>query len=223
MSKRLERYWRRGWMRIAEWPLLGSLATRFARAGLPPHTGRVSLSTLYPHGYLSPNARIFHGELVRGRQCFIGDGVLIYQDPKGGEVRFGDGVHVHENSTLQTGQGGSITIGSNTHIQPRCQFSAYAGRISIGERVEIAPGCAFYPYNHGMASGSPIQQQPIFSHGGIFIDDEAWLGYGVIVLDGARIGRGAVVAAGSLVSGEIPDEAIAAGVPARIIGSRRDV
>lgn len=209
-------------MRVAGWPLVGSLATRIARVGLPPHTGRVPLSMLRPYGYLSPNARISHGGFVRGHQCFIGDNVLVYHEDKGGAVQLGDKVHIHENTTLQTGLGGSISIGSNTHIQPRCQFSGYGGQINIGERVEIAPACAFYPYNHGMEMGSPIQQQPIFSHGGIFIDDEAWLGYGVIVLDGARIGKGAVVAAGSVVASEIPDHAIAAGSPARVIGSRQN-
>ena len=222
MIKRAERYWRRGWMRVASWPLVGSLATRIAQVGLPPHTGRVPLAMLRPHGYLSPNARISHGDFARGHQCFIGDNVLVYQETKGGAVQLGDQVHIHEHTTLQTGLDGAISIGSNTHIQPRCQFSGYGGQISIGERVEIAPACAFYPYNHGMEVGTPIQQQPIFSHGGIFIDDEAWLGYGVIVLDGARIGKGAVVAAGSVVASEIPEYAIAAGSPARIIGSRQN-
>jgi acetyltransferase-like isoleucine patch superfamily enzyme len=202
-------------------PVIDAMAKRLARLGLPPYTGCIPLANLHPRGYVSPDARIAHDGFVRGRHCFIGDGVLVYREEQGGEVRLGDHVHIHENNSLQTGQGGSIAIGSNTHIQPRCQFSGYKGSISIGARVEIAPACAFYPYNHGMAIGIPIQQQPIFSRSGIFIGDDAWLGYGVIVLDGAWIGNGAIIAAGAVVSGDIPENAIAAGVPARVIAARQ--
>ena len=50
--------------------------------------------------------------------------------------------------------------------------------------------------------------------------DDAWLGYGVIVLDGVRIGKGAVVGAGSVVTEDIPDGGIAVGVPARVVKMR---
>ena len=56
--------------------------------------------------------------------------------------------------------------------------------------------------------------------GGIVIDDDALLSYGVIVLSGVRIGKGAVIGAGSVVTRDVPDGAIAAGVPARVIRMR---
>ena len=92
--------------------------------------------------------------------------------------------------------------------------------VRIGEGCEIAPQCAFYPYDHGMRADQPIQAQPLSSNGGIVIDDGAWLGFGVIVLDGVRIGKGAVVAAGAVVKSDVPDFAIAAGVPAKVVGQR---
>jgi len=52
------------------------------------------------------------------------------------------------------------------------------------------------------------------------IESDVWLGYGVIVLTGVTVGRGSVVAAGSVVSRDIPPYSIAAGVPARVIGQR---
>lgn len=207
-------------MRFAAQPWLGRVAAWLAGIGLPPHYGRIPLSRLRSHGYTSPRARIAHHGLVRGNHCFIGDNVLIMRDAEGGTVELGDRVHIHEHNTLQTGADGSIRIGTDTHVQPRCQFSAYRGAVRIGERVEIAPACAFYPYNHGVEAATPIAMQPLESRGGIVIEDEAWLGYGVIVLDGAHIGRGAVVAAGAVVRGCIPDYAIAGGVPARVLGSR---
>ncbi len=63
-------------------------------------------------------------------------------------------------------------------------------------------------------------KQPIETKGGIVIADNVWLGFGVIVLDGVRIGNGAVIGAGAVVNHDIPDNAIAVGVPARIIKMR---
>jgi acetyltransferase-like isoleucine patch superfamily enzyme len=221
MKPKLERRWRRGWMKLAHRRPAGSLAARLAGLGLPPHTGKVQLARFSAEGYVSPSARISHDGFVLGQHCFVGDHVLVLREAGGETVELGDRVHVHEDNNLQTGQGGAIHIGSDTHIQPRCQFSAYIGDIRIGQGVEIAPNCGFYPYNHGMARHLPIRQQPLESRGGIVIEDEAWLGFGAIVLDGAAIRRGAVVAAGAVVSGEIPEYAIAGGAPARVIGMRR--
>jgi acetyltransferase-like isoleucine patch superfamily enzyme len=59
--------------------------------------------------------------------------------------------------------------------------------------------------------------------GGIVVGDDVWLGFGVVVLDGVRIGKGAVVGAGSVVTRDIPDNAIAVGVPARVVKMRGDM
>lgn len=110
-----------------------------------------------------------------------------------------------------------------THIQPRCQFSAYKGSIRIGCGVQIAPYCSFYPYDHGTDPGDLISKQLVRSKGDIVTDDDAWLGVGVCVLDGARIGKGAVIGANSVVTSDIPDYSIAVGVPARVVKSRAEL
>lgn len=79
-----------------------------------------------------------------------------------------------------------------------------------------------YPYNHGMSPDVPVRNQPLTSRGGITIGDDAWLGYGVIVLDGVHIGDGAVVAAGAVVVNNIPAMAIAGGVPAKVLRFRTE-
>ena len=212
--------WRRFWMRFAGISSPGRAATRMAALFLPPYYARVALARMNSNGYFSPKAIISHPILNLGRNIYIDDGVLIYQDKDGGNVELGDSVHLHRGTILQTGQGGSISIGSRTHIQPRCQLSAYKSPIVIGKEVEIAPYCAFYPYNHGMAAGKPIRHQPLQSKGGIFIDEDAWLSVGVIVLDGVRIGKGAVVGAGSVVTKNLPANSISSGVPARVVKMR---
>jgi acetyltransferase-like isoleucine patch superfamily enzyme len=87
----------------------------------------------------------------------------------------------------------------------------------------ISPNCALYSYNHGIEPDKPIRKQPLETKGGIVIDDDAWLGFGVIVLDGVRIGKGAVIGAGSVVTHDVPDNAIAAGVPARVVKMRDEL
>jgi acetyltransferase-like isoleucine patch superfamily enzyme len=154
--------------------------------------------------------------LFRSTGVFIDDRVLIYQDLNGGEVKLERNVQIYRDTILQTGAGGSITIGARTTIQPRCQFSAHKGSIQIGADVQIAPNCSFYPYDHGIAPDELIKNQPLQTRGGIVIEDDAWLGVGVIVLDGVRIGKGAVVGAGSVVTRNIEDGAVAVGSPARV-------
>jgi acetyltransferase-like isoleucine patch superfamily enzyme len=135
-------------------------------------------------------------------------------------VTLGANTHILRDCVLETGQGGTIAIGEDTFLHPRCQVMAYKGSITIGDHVAIAPGCAFYAYNHGFAAGQRIKKQPLESRGGIEIGDDAWLGFGVIVLDGVRIGDGAVVGAGSVVTESLPDNCIAVGNPARVVKER---
>lgn len=210
-------------MRSAGLTPWGKIATRLATWGAPPYKGRSYLAQLNERGFAAPDASIFHSDLRRGEHVFIGERVVIYQAHQGGPVELGNGVHLHRDSIIETGQGGSVIIGDHTHIQPRCQFSGYKGSIRIGRGVQIAPYCAFYPYDHSFEPNHLISEQPIYSKGDIVIGDDAWLGVGVCVLDGARIGKGAVIGAGSVVTGDIPDYSIAFGVPTRVMKSRTEL
>ncbi|MBK8899809.1 MAG: acyltransferase [Anaerolineaceae bacterium] len=221
--KRMNRYWSRFWMRFASLSPLGRLATRLATWSAPPYKARVYLSRLNPHGYVSPQATIHHPDLQRGKGTFIGDRVTIFQSRDGGAVVLEEGVHLYGDITIETGEGGAVVIGAETHVQSRCHFSAYKGSIKIGRRVEIAPNCLFYPYNHGTEPGQPVRSQPLASRGDIVIEDDVWLGAGVTVLDNVHIGQGAVIGAGSVVTKNIPANTIAIGVPARIVRSREAV
>lgn len=199
---------------------VGKMACGIAGLFTPPFYARVQLAEFGKHGYFSPGSTIHHSNLKLGKKVFVGDGVMIYEDNGGGSVDIGSGVHIHRQATIQTGQNGSVTIGEGTGIQPRCQLSAYLGNITIGKHVEIAPNCSFYPYSHGMDAGERIGKQPLISKGGITIEDDVWLGVGTIILDGVKIGKGAVIGAGSVVSKDIPEGAIAVGAPARVVKMR---
>lgn len=207
-------------MRHAGLGPMGRLAICLGSLFAPPYKGRHYLAHLTDRSYVSPSASIHHKHLQLEGNVFIGDHVTVYGGEGGGLVKLGKGVHIQRDCIIETGQGGKLTIGEDTHIQPRCHFSAYKGAIEIGRWVQIAPNCSFYPYNHSFKSGELIKKQVINTKRGIVIGDDAWLGVGVIVLDGAIIGTGAVIGAGSVVESEIPNGAIAVGAPAKVIKYR---
>jgi acetyltransferase-like isoleucine patch superfamily enzyme len=219
---RAKNSWEHFWMRFAGLSRFGRTATWFATWFSPTYFGRYHLIAMNRKGYISPSAKIHHNELSFGENNFIDDQVIIYKYEGGGAVHLSRSVSLHRDCIIQTGAGGSVHIGSNTHIQPRCIFSAFMSPIVVGSGVLIAPNCAFYPYDHGTATDKPIMNQPLKTKGGIVIGDDVWLGFGVVVLDGVRIGKGAVIGAGSVVTRDVPEGAIALGVPARVVRMRSD-
>jgi acetyltransferase-like isoleucine patch superfamily enzyme len=209
-------------MRFAGLSVRGRLATQLACLFVPKYMGRIQLSKLNDMGYISPNSTIQHDKLSRGKNIFIGDHVIIFKAGDGGPVVLDNGVFILGETFIHTGQGGKIKIGQNTHIQPCCHLLAYKGSIEIGKNVQIAPRCAFYPYDHGFLPGEPIYKQALTSKGDIKIGNDAWIGFGVIVLSGVTIGDGAVVGAGSIVTRSIPENSVAVGSPARVIRMRSE-
>ncbi len=202
-------------------PLVGGAALRAAMALIGPYKNRRTLMNLSHRSFISPRADIACPQLSLGRMVFIDDLVTIYAHRDGGGVAIGDYSSIQRFTILETIRGGKISIGQHTHIQAGCNLTAALGNIRIGNHVQLAPRCALYPYQHGISDlTTPIAQQPITSKGDIIIEDDAWLGVGVIVMDGVTIGRGAVIGAGAVVTKDIPPLAIAVGSPAKVIAHR---
>lgn len=116
---------------------------------------------------------------------------------------------------------GDVVIGERCVINPQCVL--YSGNgILIGNDVLVAPGTAIVPANHAFGRRDvPVREQGFVpSKGGVRIEDDVWIGANCVVLDGAHIERGAVIAAGSVVRGRIPAYEIWGGVPAKRLGER---
>jgi acetyltransferase-like isoleucine patch superfamily enzyme len=169
---------------------------------------------------VAPTASIPHLVLRTGENVYIGDRVIVWCEENGGPLELRDRVQIYGDNFIQMGAGAGISICEDTHIQLGCHFHAFLSAIEIGRNVEIAPRCAFYSYNHSIVPGMTIMSQPLESKGPIRIGEGAWLGHGVIVLAGVHVGAGAVIGAGSVVVRNIPENAIAAGAPARVIRLR---
>ncbi len=213
--------WQRLWLRGAGTSVTGRLCCRLACVFGPRYKGMARLAGMTANSFIAPSAVLENCQLQLGKSVFLGAGVVVYGSDVAAEVKIGDKSCVHKDTIIETGQSGHVEIGPHTHIQSRCQLSAYRGNIRIGSQVQIAPSCAFYPYNHGLAKDVLMRDQPLQSRGDIVLEDDVWLGYGVTVLENVCIGQGAVIAAGSVVRNNIPAYAIAAGVPARVVGQRK--
>ena len=222
LTKRFKEYWIRGWMKFAGPGPLGRLATRLATWFAPKFYGRNRMARMNVYGYISPKAEIDHSQLRTGPHIFIGDEVKIMEGAESGYIDLGESVELHRELTLHTGQGGNIMIGPRSSVHAGCYLIAYKSSIRIGADVQIASNAAFYPYNHGFAPGALIADQPLTSRGDIVLEDDVNIGFGVIVLDGVTIGKGAAVGAGSVVVQNIPPGAIAMGVPARVLRMRSE-
>jgi len=219
--KRLRYLILRALMLMSDRPVIGRCSLRLVARMVGPYKERKMLATITPKSYVSPWAEIRCRQLRIGAQCFVDDRVVIYGHHDGGEVVLADRVHIYRGTIIEVGQGGSVHIGEFSHIQPNCSLKGFVSDLRIGSQVQIAPQCTFSPYEHNFDDlDKPIWAQGLRSRGPIVVEDDAWLGVGVRVLEGVTIGKGAVIGAGAVVTHDIPPYAIALGVPAKVVGYR---
>ena len=138
----------------------------------------------------------------------------------GGSIKIGRSGRIMDYSLLMS-YGGDIEIGDDCSINPFCVLYGHGG-LRIGDGVRIAAHTVIIPANHSFADVNiPIWRQPE-TRSGIIIEDDVWVGAGCKILDGVRIGRGCVIGAGAVVTSNLPDFSIAVGIPARVVGNRKD-
>ncbi|MEA2625092.1 MAG: hypothetical protein QOD06_1137 [Candidatus Binatota bacterium] len=135
-------------------------------------------------------------EIVIGDRALVGRGSVI--KTRGGRIVLEDGADLSHNVRLTTGE-----------------------LIRIGKHVLLGPNCCIGGTDHRIDdTETPIAFQGLRYKGGVVIEDDVWLGINVTVLDGVRIGAGSVVAAGAVVTRDLPPGSLARGIPARITGTR---
>ncbi len=176
--------------------------------------------------FIGSHVTIRHPHMLSiGRSVIIEDYVFI--DPLSEQgVRLGHNVTIARYSTIQcTGViqhlGVGLTIGDYSAVGAYSFLGAQGG-ISIGSNVIMGPYVSFHAENHAYQRlDAPIRAQGV-SRRGIVVEDDCWIGARCTILDGVHIERGCVIAAGSVVTKSVPAYSIVAGVPARVIKSRRE-
>jgi galactoside O-acetyltransferase len=136
-------------------------------------------------------------------------------------IRLGDRIYIDRGFVLRACAGGAIVIGDDFGANGNVRLIAdCGGRIEIGNKVILGPNVVIRAADHAMERiDVPIRDQG-HAAGVIRIGNGVWIAANVVVLRDVSIGDHAVIAAGSVVTGDIPPYAVAAGVPARVVRVR---
>lgn len=136
------------------------------------------------------------------------------------KIAMGPGCNISPNAVFSNPE--RIEIGARLNLGARSTLWAgpSLGKIIIGDDVLFGPDVLVTAAGYRFNDGAPVTQQAM-DEADVIIGNDVWLAARVIVLPGARIGDGAVIGAGAVVTGEIPAYAIAVGTPAKVVGERQ--
>ena len=152
------------------------------------------------HNIANDKTKIQIGENTHIRSELL---VFLY----GGQIMIGDNCYLGHNSFIWSGN--SIKIGNDVFISHNCSvIDTNSHEIDYSQRAET--------YKDRLKYGNPKQESNIQT-APIIIEDHAWLSFNVIVLKGVTIGKGAIIAAGSVVTKDVPAFTMVAGNPAKFV------
>ena len=143
---------------------------------------------------------------------------LQLQIAKRATVRFGRFSWIGDGTKIRCHEG-VVEIGEKTVMGQECTISAYK-RVRIGEQCVIADRAMFIDFDHGVVEVErPIRVQGIYKRDCI-VGSNVWIGYGACFLRGIRVGDNAIVGTNSVVTKDVPANAVVGGVPAKVIRMR---
>lgn len=147
----------------------------------------------------------------------------IEDSTRGTLIKIGENTVVDSFVKIKPAGGlGDLIIGANCVINSGTVL--YTGNgITIGDNVAVAANCTFAPVNHEFQNKEVLIREQGFkaSKDGIIIEDDVWIGANCVLLDGAKLRKGCVIAAGSIVRGEIQPYSVNAGNPLSVISWRQ--
>ena len=143
---------------------------------------------------------------------------LEIQIGRRGRVRFGRFVWIGDGTKIRCHEG-EVIIGAKTVLGQECTISAYR-RVRIGEQCVVADRAMFIDFDHGVVEVErPIRQQGIYKRD-VDVGSNVWIGYGACILRGVRIGDNAIVGTNSVVTRDVPQNAVVGGIPAKVLRMR---
>lgn len=157
------------------------------------------------------------GQLARlGARVVFEAGVLVFHPEN---VEIGDDVYVGHQTILKGYYRNRMVIGDGTWIGQQCFFHS-AGGLTIGRNVGIGPGVKIVTSAHRTDEvDKPILHSTV-DFAPVVVGDGSDIGVNAVILPGVRIGAGVQVGAGAVVAEDVPDHAVVAGVPARLVRMR---
>ncbi len=193
----------------------GSLVDNMVVIGYPVRRGLHAIISGESRGTLKAMDEASKGSLI-GERAIVRSGTVVYErSTLGPGVETGHNVLIREETVIGRGS----LVGSGTIID---------GRVTIGEHVRIESGVYIPPYTR-IGDNVFIGPRAVFTNDryppssrlqGAVVEDDAVIGANSVILPGVRIGRGSVVAAGSIVTRDVPPGSVVMGAPARVVGTR---
>lgn len=166
------------------------------------------------HGTGKVNLKLLHH---LGKGVVLEDGVLIFHPEN---ISILDNVYVGHNTILKAYYKNKLIIGEGTWIGQQCFFHS-AGGINIGKNVGIGPGVKIMTSSHVDSNpNEPILHQSL-KFAPVTIEDNSDLGINSVIMPGVTIKKGTQVGAGAVVTKSFPEYSVIAGVPARLIRTRK--
>jgi acetyltransferase-like isoleucine patch superfamily enzyme len=159
----------------------------------------------------------WRGRLVTDGLCFVGPGVK-FEIGRQARVTLGRWSWIGHGCKVRVHEG-ELSIGAKTVLGQECTLSTFQ-HISIGRECIIADRVMVIDFDHGMVEVErPIRQQGIYKRD-VDIGHNVWIGYGACVLRGVSVGANSVIGTSSVVTGDVPANAVVGGIPAKLIRMR---
>jgi len=211
-------------------PLPGRLPETWLRTEPPPrHGGPLTLlrfmraNRMLRPGYALLLARLavlklrFRGRLQTDGLCFICPGVKL-EIGRGATLRVGRWAWIGHGCKIRVHEG-EVSIGAKTVIGQECTISAFQ-HVAIGRECIIADRVMMIDFDHGVTEVErPIRLQGIYKRD-VDVGHNVWIGYGACILRGVAVGDNAIIGTSAVLTRSFPDNAVVAGVPARVIRMR---
>jgi acetyltransferase-like isoleucine patch superfamily enzyme len=195
----------------------------------PRHGGPLTLVRfLRAKGMLSPKyARLalrfawlklrWRGRLVTDGLAFVGPGVTLEIKP-GARLYLGRWSWIGHGTKIRVHEG-EVRIGAKTVLGQECTISAFQ-HVAVGRECILADRVMLIDFDHGVVEVErPIRLQGIYKRE-VNVGHNCWIGYGACVLRGVTVGDNCVIGTSAVVTKDVPDNAVVAGVPARVIRMR---
>jgi len=195
----------------------------------PRHGGPVALLRfLRAHGMLRPNyARLalrlgwlklrFGRRLQTDGLAFVGPGVK-FEIGRDATVHLGRWSWIGHGCKIRAHEG-EVRIGAKTVLGQECTISSFQ-HVSIGRECIVADRVMLIDFDHGVVEVErPVREQGIYKRD-VRVGNNVWVGYGACFLRGVTVGDNTVVGTYAVVNRDVPDNAVVAGVPARILRMR---
>jgi acetyltransferase-like isoleucine patch superfamily enzyme len=159
----------------------------------------------------------WRGRLETDGLCFVGPGVKL-QIGREARLRLGRWSWIGHGTKLRVHEG-EVSIGAKTVLGQECTISAFQ-HVSIGRECIVADRVMLIDFDHGVVDVErPMRLQGIYKRD-VRVGHNCWVGYGACVLRGVTVGDNCVIGTNAVVTGDLPADAVAAGVPARVVRMR---